>query len=93
MTSLTVRKLDERLKKRLRVRAAKHGRSMEDEVRAILRGATGEGEPDELGTAVHEPAARPPGAGLERPADTPAVATTLRAARILLIIGGWHRRL
>ena len=88
MSSLTVRKLDERLKKRLRVRAAKHGRSMEDEVRAILRGATGEGEPDELATAVDEPAARPPGAGLERPADTSAVATTLRASRILLIIGG-----
>ena len=87
MTSLTVRKLDERLKKRLRVRAAKNGRSMEDEVRAILRGATGEGEPDDLTTAVHEPAARPPSARLERPADTPAAATTLRAARILLIIG------
>jgi phosphopantothenoylcysteine decarboxylase/phosphopantothenate--cysteine ligase len=76
------------LKKRLRVRAAKHGRSMEDEVRAILRGATGQGEPDELATAVDEPAARPAGAGLERPADTSAVATTLRASRILLIIGG-----
>jgi phosphopantothenoylcysteine decarboxylase/phosphopantothenate--cysteine ligase len=88
MSSLTVRKLDERLKKRLRVRAAKHGRSMEDEVRAILRGATGQGEPDELATAVDEPAARPAGAGLERPADTSAVATTLRASRILLIIGG-----
>ena len=88
MTSLTVRKLDERLKKRLRVRAAKHGRSMEDEVRAILRGATGEGEPDDLGTTVHEPAARPAGAGLERPAGTPPAATILRASRILLIIGG-----
>src|SRR5271167_2958120 len=88
MSSLTVRKLDERLKKRLRVRAAKHGRSMEDEVRAILRGATGEGEPDELGTPVHEPAARPSGAGLERPADTSTVATAQRASRILLIIAG-----
>ncbi|MFY9894338.1 MAG: bifunctional phosphopantothenoylcysteine decarboxylase/phosphopantothenate--cysteine ligase CoaBC [Xanthobacteraceae bacterium] len=88
MSSLTVRKLDERLKKRLRVRAAKHGRSMEDEVRAILRGATGEGEPDEVAAAVDEPAARQPGAGLERPADMSAVATALRASRILLIIGG-----
>ena len=88
MSSLTVRKLDDRLKKRLRVRAAKHGRSMEDEVRAILRGATGEGEPDEFATAVDEPAARPPGAGLERSADTSAVGTALRASRILLIIGG-----
>jgi phosphopantothenoylcysteine decarboxylase / phosphopantothenate---cysteine ligase len=39
MASLTVRQLDERLKKRLRLRAAKSGRSVEDEVRTILRGA------------------------------------------------------
>jgi phosphopantothenoylcysteine decarboxylase/phosphopantothenate--cysteine ligase len=40
MASLTVRQLDEALKKRLRLRAAKHGRSVEDEVRTILRAAT-----------------------------------------------------
>jgi phosphopantothenoylcysteine decarboxylase/phosphopantothenate--cysteine ligase len=39
MASLTVRQLDEALKKRLRLRAAKHGRSVEDEVRTILRSA------------------------------------------------------
>ena len=37
MASLTVRQLDDRLKKLLRLRAARHGRSMEDEVRVILR--------------------------------------------------------
>lgn len=37
MASITIRNLDERLKKRLRVRAAHNGRSMEDEVREILR--------------------------------------------------------
>lgn len=37
MASLTVRKLDENLKNRLRIRAAAHGRSMEEEVRCILR--------------------------------------------------------
>ena len=37
MASMTIRKLDEKLKARLRVRAAKHGRSMEDEARDILR--------------------------------------------------------
>ena len=37
MASLTIRKLDERLKKRLRLQAARHGRSMEEEVRRILR--------------------------------------------------------
>jgi plasmid stability protein len=34
---MTIRNLDERLKARLRVRAAMHGRSMEDEARDILR--------------------------------------------------------
>ncbi|MEZ2130704.1 MULTISPECIES: plasmid stabilization protein [unclassified Sinorhizobium] len=39
MASMTIRNLDERLKQRLRVRAATHGRSMEDEARDILRAA------------------------------------------------------
>ncbi len=39
MASMTIRKLDEKLKARLRVQAAKHGRSMEDEARDILRAA------------------------------------------------------
>lgn len=39
MASITIRNLDETLKKRLRVRAAHHGRSMEDEARDILRTA------------------------------------------------------
>ena len=39
MASITIRQLDERLKARLRLRAAKHGRSMEDEARDILRSA------------------------------------------------------
>ena len=40
MASLTVRQLDDKLKRLLRLRAARHGRSMEDEVRIILREAT-----------------------------------------------------
>jgi plasmid stability protein len=36
---MTIRNLDEKLKARLRVQAAKHGRSMEDEARDILRSA------------------------------------------------------
>ena len=35
MASLTIRNLDETLKRRLRLRAAGHGRSMEEEVREI----------------------------------------------------------
>jgi plasmid stability protein len=39
MASITVRNLDDDLKSRLRVQAAVHGRSMEEEVRGILRAA------------------------------------------------------
>ena len=39
MTSLTIRNLDEATKQRLRVRAAHHGVSMEEEVRRILKEA------------------------------------------------------
>jgi antitoxin FitA len=37
MASITVRNLDESVKRKLRVQAARHGRSMEEEVREILR--------------------------------------------------------
>jgi plasmid stability protein len=37
MGSITIRRLDDELKERLRRRAASHGRSMEDEVREMLR--------------------------------------------------------
>jgi len=36
MATLTIRGLDDDIKARLRVRAARHGRSMEAEVRSIL---------------------------------------------------------
>ena len=37
MPSITIRNLDKSLKERLRVRAARHGRSMEEEARVILK--------------------------------------------------------
>lgn len=39
MASITIRQLGDETKRRLRVRAAQHGRSMEEEAREILRGA------------------------------------------------------
>ena len=39
MANLTIRSLDDDVKTRLRLRAAKHHRSMEEEVRIILRDA------------------------------------------------------
>ena len=37
MASLTIRKLDDAIKSYLRLRSAKNGRSVEEEVRVILR--------------------------------------------------------
>ena len=37
MASLTIRSLDDTVKLRLRIRAASHGRSMEEEAREILK--------------------------------------------------------
>ena len=45
MASLMVRKIDDRVKARLRVRAARHGRSLEEEVRRILARAAEESDP------------------------------------------------
>jgi plasmid stability protein len=44
MASITIRNLDEALKRKLRLRAAQRDRSMEDEARDILRTALAEGE-------------------------------------------------
>lgn len=73
MASLTVRKLDEALKAELRLRAARHGRSVEDEVRVILREAAFEqpaagvpAEPSTLESQQTYPAPIAPHAGLQR---------------------------
>jgi phosphopantothenoylcysteine decarboxylase / phosphopantothenate---cysteine ligase len=76
MASLTIRKLDEAIKVYLRLRSAQNGRSVEEEVRVILREYL-EGRP--------EPAtASPPAA--ELPAHAPR--STAGEARVTLIIGG-----
>jgi plasmid stability protein len=43
MASITIRDIDDRLKARLRMRAAHHGHSMEEEAREILRTALSAG--------------------------------------------------
>jgi len=57
MASLTVRQLDEALKQQLRLRAARNGRSVEDEVRTILRGAAAETEPSPQPPSAPQPRA------------------------------------
>ncbi len=56
MASITIRNLDDGVKTGLRKRAAGNGRSMEEEVRLILREAVGRGgvPAKGLGTAIHE---------------------------------------
>jgi phosphopantothenoylcysteine decarboxylase/phosphopantothenate--cysteine ligase len=83
MASLTVRQLDEKLKKLLRLRAARHGRSMEDEVRVILRQAAEEAGLEAL-DLINPP--NPP--ALLAPQMARAVAGDAAAKRVLLIIGG-----
>ncbi len=56
MASITVRNIDEPLKGSLRLRAARHGRSMEEEVRHILRTAlsTEEAPPHNLAETIRQ---------------------------------------
>ncbi|MGA2014049.1 MAG: Arc family DNA-binding protein, partial [Solirubrobacteraceae bacterium] len=49
MAAISIRNLDDDIKNRLRVRAARHGRSMESEIRVILTQAVnGPDEPEGL---------------------------------------------
>lgn len=43
MATLTIRNLEDDVKERLRVRAAQHGHSMEEEARVLLRAAVATG--------------------------------------------------
>ena len=54
MAVMTIRNIDTAIKNRLRVRAAMHGRSMEDEARDILRSAlsTELPQPRDLGQTI-----------------------------------------
>jgi phosphopantothenoylcysteine decarboxylase/phosphopantothenate--cysteine ligase len=78
LASLTVRQLDDKLKTLLRLRAARHGRSMEDEVRVILREAAEQadrGAGERFAPAAHPKAQAPSHAAADGP-------------RVVLIIGG-----
>jgi phosphopantothenoylcysteine decarboxylase / phosphopantothenate---cysteine ligase len=77
MASITIRGLDDDLKQRLRLRAARHGRSMEDEARTILRGVADE-------STLASPVAVRRDATAKHAAPQPAPANR----RVLLIIGG-----
>jgi phosphopantothenoylcysteine decarboxylase/phosphopantothenate--cysteine ligase len=83
MASITIRQLDDDLKQRLRLRAARHSRSMEDEARTILRHAA---DTEDATAEAGVPDRRSP--RHERAASAPASAPASGARRVLLIIGG-----
>ena len=80
MASITIRQLDDDLKQRLRLRAVRNGRSMEDEARTILRQVAA------LESEAARQGAAPAGGAAERAqlGRIPAPGTR----RVLLIIGG-----
>ena len=69
MASLSVRKLDDETLSRLRFRAAKHGVSMEEEARRILKGAVS--APDQLGDLALRVFGPKHGIDLQLPERTP----------------------
>lgn len=72
MVSITIRNLDDGLKRRLRIRAAEHGRSMEEEAREILRQAISTpASPDNLGEVIHRRFAALGGVDLQLPPREP----------------------
>ena len=81
MANLTIRKLDDAIRDELRLRAARNGRSVEDEVRVILRDVSQHRLP------VTPPAAEAPS---RRRALRPEIRSEAAASlpRVTLIIGG-----
>lgn len=72
MATLTIRNIDDALKRRLRLRAAERGRSMEEEVREILRMTLGPSpSPSDLGQSIHNRFAALGGVEFELPARGP----------------------
>jgi antitoxin FitA len=91
MHTLTIRNIEAPVKERLRVSAALHGRSMEEEVRTILRKVLTQATPTlGLGSRVHARFAAVGGIELDLPArteparaaqwDTPIKTTAPKAA-------------
>src|SRR6476661_193755 len=80
MASITIRQLDDDLKQRLRLRAARNGRSMEEEARIILG--------DAAALQVKAGAARDQAAAPDRDDARPRRVLATGTQRVVLIIGG-----
>ena len=80
MASLTIRKLDDTIRDALRLRAARSGRSVEDEVRVILREASQ--------NRASPTAPAPPKATVHERSGQPARNAAAGLPRVTLVIGG-----
>ena len=67
MASITIRNLDDELKRALRLTAAEHGHSMEEEVRLILQRALAPRRQAELGSRIRERFAAAGGVEIDAP--------------------------
>ena len=74
MSTLTIRNIEQVIKDKLRMAAAAHGRSMEEEVRTILRNVLAQPTaPSGLGSRIHARFAAIGGVELDLPARSQAV--------------------
>lgn len=73
MASITIRNLEDGLKRQLRIRAAQHGQSMEEEARQILRTALSPNarDPVDLARAIRARFAPLGGVNLDLPPREP----------------------
>jgi phosphopantothenoylcysteine decarboxylase/phosphopantothenate--cysteine ligase len=89
MGSLTVRNIGDHVKRRLKVRAARNGRSMEEEIRHLLAAGAGTAATQDAPAAARiaaAPRARTETGGMARGETT--AGREAGARRVLLIIGG-----
>jgi phosphopantothenoylcysteine decarboxylase/phosphopantothenate--cysteine ligase len=83
VATLTIRNIDESVKQALRERAARNGRSMEEEMRLLLSALdAGRATPSPV------PAQAVPARAVPQPVPSPAGYQSLSGKRILLIISG-----
>lgn len=74
MSTLTIRNIEQVIKDKLRMAAAAHGRSMEEEVRTILRNVLAQPTaPSGLGSRIHARFAAIGGVELDLPTRSQAV--------------------
>src|SRR5450755_578512 len=89
MASLTIRKLDDAIRDELRLRAARNGRSVEDEVRVILRDAAhhrADAGAASSSTALPATASNPLACGFDLPCITLIIGGGIAAYKALDLI-------